>query len=153
MMFKLPCIVTFNVINNLLRNLPYKLLKGVYVISIREPVIHINDFNQPKILEGVEAYYTLIVRLILLNPGVIKSHPEMGVGLVNKWRFCDVKELSNLEKSIYDQMSTYLPILLVSDVNARYDDQVLILEIILDQETIVLETSDFKTLKLKDIFK
>lgn len=119
---------------------------------MKDSVIGIDNFNRPRIIKDVEAYYTMLVRLILLNPGTIKTHPTMGVGLIRNWRFCDEAELPQLEKVIYDQISTYIPELLVVDVKAKYDNMVLILEVILEKERIILETADFKELKLKDIY-
>lgn len=121
-------------------------------LYLRDSVIDIDNFNRPKIIKDVEAYYTMLVRLILLNPGTIKTHPNMGVGLIRNWRFCDHEELPELERVIYNQISTYLPQLLVADVKIRYEDKTLVLEIILEKERIVLETSDFKELTLKDIY-
>ena len=40
------------------------------------------------------------MRLILLTPGTIQTHPEMGVGLITKYRFMYDTELQNLKKVI-----------------------------------------------------
>ena len=46
---------------------------------MKEFVISTNAFELPKILEGNEAEYTLIIRLLLLEPGTNQNHPDMGI--------------------------------------------------------------------------
>lgn len=55
-------------------------------ISITEFHLSKTNFKKPKVSEGAEAIAILIVRLILLEPGTIQSHPTMGVGLISKYR-------------------------------------------------------------------
>lgn len=51
----------------------------------------------------------LFTRLILLDPGTIQTHPDMGVGLVS--RYCYTLEGSemDLQADIRRQIDTYLP--------------------------------------------
>ena len=43
----------------------------------------------------------------------------MGVGIVTKWRYCDVDRLGDLQLEISNQISTYLPTLRLSEVNLK----------------------------------
>lgn len=119
---------------------------------MKEQVLSIDKFNNPMILENNPAIATLIIRLILLEPGKIQSHPDMGVGLVSRWRNCLEDELPDLQKEINDQMAKYLPELLVNDILVYYDNKYLVIQILLqDGNTYIFTTDDFKTLRLIDI--
>lgn len=79
-----------------------------------EYVLSLNKFGTPKVLKDTnsdEATQTLITRLILMDPGTIQSHPEMGVGLISKYRFMYVDEIDELRNNIKLQMNKYLPFL------------------------------------------
>lgn len=119
---------------------------------MREQVLSIDSFNNPLTLEDKYAVATIIIRLILLEPGKIQSHPKMGIGLTTKWRYCDEEELSNLEREIKEQMATYIPQLSVNDVIVYYNNKYLMIQIVLqDNTTYVFTTSDFELVKLVDI--
>lgn len=120
---------------------------------MRESVISINKFNKPEVLDKIETEYTLIVRLILLEPGIIQSHPQMGVGLVSKWRNCFEDQLSDLQLEIYNQMSKYLPDLLLNEVNVYYKGGILHISVVLSDYTMILGTSDFNSIYLVDVLE
>ena len=75
----------------------------------KEYTLSINDLNEPKILYGREAIATILVRLLLLQPGTFPDRPEMGVGLVANYRYSDKEKISDLRKEIEEQVKTYLP--------------------------------------------
>lgn len=79
-------------------------------MAIKEYFFTTNTKQQPKVAEDFEAKSTLIIRLILLNPGVYQTHPKMGVGLVSKWRYMDIDDLPKLQAEINQQMQEYLPL-------------------------------------------
>lgn len=83
----------------------------------------VNKFDKPTKLVDREnfpsATQVLITRLILLEPGTIQSHPEMGVGIVSRYRFTDADDLTRLEQDIADQVSKYLPELHDVDVDIQ----------------------------------
>lgn len=87
----------------------------------KEPCLTVDEFNRPKILEGREAISTLLVHLILLEPGTYASHPTMGVGLVSRYRYNDEESLEQLQEDIYEQISMYLPEFQAVDVNVYMD--------------------------------
>ena len=68
--------------------------------DLKEYSLSINNFNNPDELKRADAACLLIMRLILLTPGTIQTHPEMGVGLITKYRFMYDTELQNLKKVI-----------------------------------------------------
>lgn len=83
---------------------------------MKEALMSINKYNKPKILKDEDSTCLLLLRLLLLTPGSIQSHPKMGVGIISKWRYSDMEQLSELEVEIERQISTYLPMLLSSKV-------------------------------------
>lgn len=95
-----------------------------------EPSLSINDFNRPKILEDREAISSLLIQLILLEPGTYSNRPTLGVGLRSRYRFNDEASLSQLRRDIADQISTFLPEFQAVDVNVymdtRYNNEIII---------------------------
>lgn len=77
--------------------------------SVIEYFLGTNEFNRPTVYTDVDATYTLLIRLILLNPGTYPTHPRMGVGLVSRYRYAKESDLTNLSNDIEDQIATYLP--------------------------------------------
>ena len=76
---------------------------------IKDVFFDVNKFNEPLEAKGTDAIFYLIVRLLLLTPGTSEINPEMGVGIVTKWRYCDHGQLQELKNTIEDQISRYLP--------------------------------------------
>lgn len=75
----------------------------------KEACLTTDEFNKPRILEGRDAISTLLVHLILLEPGTYPSRPEMGVGIVSRYRYSDTADIAQLALDIEDQISTFLP--------------------------------------------
>lgn len=99
---------------------------------MQEHVLSINDFSMPKVYDGSDADYLLIVRLLLLEPGTFQSHPNMGVGLKSKYRFNnDPALLQNLQTDIKNQINNYLPQLSTAEITVSLGEQH-ILGIIID---------------------
>lgn len=44
-----------------------------------------------------------------MNPGTIQSNPEMGVGLVSRYRYGYPSDIAQLAVDINNQIATYLP--------------------------------------------
>lgn len=82
----------------------------------KEYLLSINEYMEPKILEGYQAAYTNIIRLLLLEPGTNQTHPEMGIGIRSRYRFSDSSEIFKLQEETKTQIRTYLPNLLSIDV-------------------------------------
>lgn len=62
----------------------------------------------------------LLTRLLLLEPGTIQSHPDMGVGLVSKYRYSVEGEEFYLKSAFQDQIRKYLPQLQPVDIQVKY---------------------------------
>lgn len=74
-----------------------------------EYVISVDKFLKPKVLTGSKATSILLVRLILLEPGVFQAQPDLGVGIISRFRYSDEEDLPVLRNRIDQQIATYLP--------------------------------------------
>ena len=54
---------------------------------MKEYSISINEFNKPKEYDGINSLYITLIRLILLEPGTYQTNPNMGVGIVSRFRY------------------------------------------------------------------
>lgn len=96
-----------------------RLRKVADLSDIREPLISLNQYNRPMELVGQDAEIMLITRLILMDPGLIQTHPDMGVGLVSKFRYSQDIDIPKLRARIKNQIETYLP--MFSTVEVKVD--------------------------------
>lgn len=78
-------------------------------MAITEFAFSVDDFKNPKTYKNAEAVATLLVRLLLLEPGTIQSHPDMGVGLISRYRFSVEGEGAKLQGEYQRQVEKYLP--------------------------------------------
>ena len=121
------------------------------MVKQSEYLVSVNEFKEPKKLEGQSARGLLILRLILMDPGTDQLHPTMGVG-IRKYRY-GVKNMDELRKSIDYQIRTFLPDFQTVDVTLiQTPDKLLNIEITADD---VVYVYDSKTapipIKLDDI--
>lgn len=114
---------------------------GIY----KEYVLSTNSFKKPKVLTGKPAIATLLVRIILLEPGTDQLQPEMGVGLVSKYRFLNGNLEANLKSDIKNQVSKYLPELECTNVDVEYtDDKKAIIKVTIDDTIYTFDTSQLE---------
>ena len=85
------------------------------MVKEREYLMSVNKINEPVVETKQRAIALLLLRLILLEPGSDPLHPDMGVG-ITKYRF-SVDTLEELRSRIDDQISTYLPDFLATEIN------------------------------------
>ena len=78
-------------------------------LAIMEFGLSVDEFQNPKIYKDAEAIATLLVRLLLLEPGTIQSHPDMGVGLISRFRYSEEGTAPNLQNEFQKQIEKYLP--------------------------------------------
>ena len=79
-------------------------------MAISEFSFSVDDFKSPKVYKNPKAVAVLLTRLLLLAPGTIQSHPEMGVGLYSNFMYgMEGATASSLKSSIQKQITTYLP--------------------------------------------
>lgn len=76
---------------------------------MKEYLLTTNEYKEPKVVEGSDAYGILLARLLLLQPGTNPLHPGMGVGLGPKYRFISESDMDALQTLIQEQVNTYLP--------------------------------------------
>jgi len=82
----------------------------VIIIYFGDSLLGINNFGKPKEVNQEAFIYTQLVRLILLEPGTIQTHPEMGIGIASRYRYKDLDEaIRELKTDLQKQVSIYLP--------------------------------------------
>ena len=80
-------------------------------MPVSEFSFSVDDFQNPKVYKDPEAIQTLLTRLLLLEPGTIQSHPDMGVGLYSRYSHSILNsgEDSKLQSEFQSQIEKYLP--------------------------------------------
>lgn len=78
-------------------------------MAIHEFTFSVDDFMQPKVVKDAEAVQVLLTRLLLLEPGTFQSHPDMGVGLISRFRYGVEGTASKLQSEFQRQIEKYLP--------------------------------------------
>ena len=63
-------------------------------------VLALNDFSRPKVFDKSDAEYVNIVYLLLLSKGTFQSHPNMGVGIRERYRFDNSEALLSILKDL-----------------------------------------------------
>lgn len=106
-----------------------------------------DSFNKPKVIEGDEAISSLLVRLILLEPGFNPNRPEMGVGLISRFRYINKDSISKLKNDIKEQVMKYMPNFQTVSVEVAFektdiDDKHIIIDITADDVTYRYRTID-----------
>ena len=75
-------------------------------MAISEFSFSVDDFKSPKVYKNPKAVAVLLTRLLLLEPGTIQSHPEMGVGLYSNFMYgMEGATASSLKSSIQKQIT------------------------------------------------
>lgn len=118
-------------------------------LRTREACLSIDEFNKPLILRGKDAISTLLIHLILLEPGTYSNKPGMGVGLVSRYRYNDEQSLEKLKTDIKNQVDAYIPEFDAVDVNVYMDrhnsnktkGNEIIIEIVIDDTLYKYETT------------
>lgn len=123
---------------------------------MKEYLLTTNEFLEPKVIEGSDAYGVLLTRLLLLQPGTNPLHPNMGVGLGPKYRFISEDDMPTLQTLIQDQVNTYLPSEFSTVVQAYLEikpkSKYLQITIIADDTKYVFDTEDSDTpIELSDL--
>lgn len=91
-------------------------------VTVLEYFLGLDEFNHPKIYTDQHAIYILLIRLILLEPGTYPNKPNMGVGLVSKYRYSVTEDLTSLKEDIQNQIDTFLPEFNQSEVKVEYTE-------------------------------
>lgn len=120
-----------------------------------EYLLSINKFDRPKKYVDSEgkpaATQTLITRLILMDPGTIQHHPDMGVGIVSRYRYSNTDDLPALRRDIEDQCQTYLPELYDCTVEVELYDDHTVRIMLLSNDIKYVADFDKETLTLSEL--
>ena len=123
---------------------------------MKECLLSTNEFLEPKVVEGSDAYGILLTRLLLLQPGTNPLHPGMGVGLGPKYRFISEDDMATLQSIIQEQVNTYLPSNFMNAVKAyieiKPNSKYLQITIFADDTKYVFDTENSNTpIELSDL--
>lgn len=76
-------------------------------INTHEYLLSVDEFGNPKVVKDSKAIGQMLKHLLLLEPGTFQSHPDMGVGLVSKYRYSN--DVRGLRDDFRAQITKYLP--------------------------------------------
>ena len=119
-----------------------KFLRGDYMAdssssgtTVKEYFLGVDEFKHPKSYTQQDATYVLLIRLILLEKGTYPTRPDMGVGIVSRYRWANTDQMEQLKTDISDQITTYLPEFQDVDVAVSASDLTILIEITIDGYT------------------
>lgn len=113
---------------------------------LKEYSMSVNDFKQPAEAKGKKAIGVFLVRLLLMEKGTDPMRPNMGIGIVSRYRYMFEEDCIELERDIRTQLQTYLlPYMNISTIKAEVIDKELHLTIVIDDNTY-----SYKTIHLSD---
>lgn len=94
----------------------------------------VNKFNQPLVYTSKDSTALKILRLLLLEPGTVNCRPDMGVGLVSRYRFSVEDDLDELNDRIREQIQTYLPDSVLHNIYLELEEKTLKISIQIDED-------------------
>ena len=123
---------------------------------MKEYLLTTNNYLEPDVQEGSDAYAILLTRLLLLGPGTNPLHPDMGVGLGPKYRYLSEDDLPVLQTRIQEQVNTYLPSDFISITQAylqlKENSKFLQIVIVADDTKYVFDTENSSApIELQDL--
>lgn len=102
---------------------------------LKEYALSVNEFNQPAEARGKRAIGVFLIRLLLMDKGTDPMRPDMGVGIVSRYRYMFEEQCSELISDIRQQIQTYLLSYSNFLVEAKVVDKELVLDITINDET------------------
>ena len=102
-------------------------------MPISEFLMSVDDFQNPKVIKNTDAVSTLLIRLLLLEPGMLQSHPDAGVGLISRFRYSVETEAPNLQSEFQKQIEKYLPQFQGATVSVKVKNQTFIIGVQIDE--------------------
>ena len=88
-------------------------------MALNEYTLSVNNFLEPDVKSGPEAVCKLLVQLLLLEPNTFDTHPDMGVGIVSRYRYSFLGHADELQKDFQNQITKYLPVLSGVVINVK----------------------------------
>lgn len=86
---------------------------------MNEYLLAVDNYKKPAKYSNEKAEYYVILKLILMNKGENQLFPDMGVGLIKKYRYMTEDNIPELENDIESQISKYLPELMIDTVTVQ----------------------------------
>lgn len=88
-------------------------------MALNEYTLSVNTFLEPDVKAGPDAVCKLLVQLLLLEPNTFDTHPEMGVGIVSRYRYSFLGHADELQRDFQNQITKYVPVLTGIVINVR----------------------------------
>jgi len=86
------------------------------VVNIKDYELGLDDLGQPNVIDmsiirpgKMNSAVLLIARLLYLKKGTYADQPEMGIDIINRYRFSFEEELTSLSRELQNQITQYLP--------------------------------------------
>ena len=98
-------------------------------MAINEYPLSIDNFKRPKVAKNADAICIFLLRLLLIEKGQIQTHPDMGVGLISRYKYASPNQLRSIENDIENQLSVYLPDYQATKISVALDDKELVVNI------------------------
>ena len=116
--------------------------------QITEHLIATDVYKRPFTIKDKDALAVLIIRLLIMHPGTNPLHPEMGIGLVERYRYCSADDISTLNSEIEEQMKQFLPNFRYTNVECTMVDKYIDINIAIDDTlfSFTTQTDDSKLL-------
>ena len=86
-----------------------KIEKSKEDYKVVDHVVSTNEFKRPVVLKNSMAIGSILLKLLLMDPGTNPLYPKMGVGLGHKYRFISADDIDIIKSDIENQINTYLP--------------------------------------------
>ena len=119
---------------------------------LRDYLLDLDPFKKPKVIGNEEAMATLLTRLIMLEPGTNPLYPEMGVGIVSKYRFLGKNRENDLKKDITEQIEKYFPDAMQQNIEFVYnEDNTMNIEITINDVRFIYDSSVLVPITLEGI--
>ena len=113
---------------------------------ITEHLLATDVYKRPHTIKDKDALAVLLIRLLLMDPGTNPLHPEMGVGLVSRYRYSSSADMPTLNTEISEQISQFLPDFRYTNVECTVVDRSINVDISIDDTlyAFTTETDDSK---------
>lgn len=116
--------------------------------DLTEYLISTDDYKKPSVIKDKDALAVLIIRLLIMRPGTNPLHPEMGVGIVERYRYSSSDNMPALNSEIEQQIRIFLPNYRFTKVECTMVDGNIDVEITIDDTlySFTTQTDDSKLL-------
>lgn len=89
-------------------------------VRIKEYSFAVDKYNNPREFKNFNAIGVLLMRLFFIEPGSITHSPEMGIGLISKFRYMTEERLGEFKDTVKTQIRDYIDESVSVDVNVRF---------------------------------